>query len=152
MKLISFEGNQIITEFLRQGYFRLAAPVSLRVKTDAGLLAYEFSPGFVTDLRSGSNAINGIIPKWAANNRYNLAIICHDFNYTRMASGHCALSRKEADDLLRQMAVMSGELGSIRAGLMHSALRLFGSSAYDGENKAPYDGIEEFMSFRWHDK
>jgi hypothetical protein len=152
IKVRRFDGTQIITEFAGEDLWRLAATVHCVVCTDEGKLQYIMHPGFPTNMRSGSHIIDPIIPKFTKNNRYNLAILVHDFNYTCYKDGSPPVSRIVADQLLRQMAVMSGELGSFRAALMYRALRIGGGPAYNGQNEGPYKGAEEFMEFRWDAK
>jgi hypothetical protein len=152
LKLNSFKGSQIITEFAGVDLWRLKEVVSVEVKTSDGTLHYLMKPGFPTDMRSGSHAIDRLIPKFTKNNQYNLAILCHDFAYTKGKDGENLLSRELADILLRDMAVQSGELGSVRAAIMYRSVRMFGASAYECPNTGEYEGAGKFMEFRWGDK
>jgi DNA integrity scanning protein DisA with diadenylate cyclase activity len=106
-------------------------------------------PSFPTDMRSGSHAIDFIIPKFTGNNLYNLAILVHDFNYTRNRDGGHYLSRLLSDQLLREMARVSGELNVLQRALMYRAVRMFGGSAYEEENTGAYEGAGWLMEFRW---
>jgi len=150
LKVYDFTGTQILTEFAGVDLWRVKNPVNVVVYTSEGKLHYLIEPGFPTNMRSGSHCIDWLIPKFTGNNRYNLAILCHDFAYTKMKDGSNPLSRELADEILRQMVIISGELGSIRAGIMHKALRIGGASAYECENTGDYAGAENFMKFYWY--
>jgi len=148
LEVYNFVGSQIITEFAGQDLYLLKTHVSASVYTDEGVYVYNMEPGFPTNMRSGSHLIDWLIPKFTKNNRYNLALLCHDFAYTKLPSGENPVPRDIADEMLRQMCILSGELGSIRAGIMHKALRLGGASAYNCENKGDYANAGNYMSFR----
>jgi hypothetical protein len=152
IKVLQFTGSFISTIFAGEDLWRLSNTVNCVVTTDEGKLRYTMHSGFPTNMRSGSHVIDPLIPKFTGNNRYNLAILVHDFNYTCYKDGKPPVSRLVADQLLRQMAAISGELGSFRAALMYRALRIGGGSAYNGQNEGPYKGAEEFMEFRWDAK
>jgi len=149
----SFIGSSIKTEFAGPDLYRLKDHVYVEVRTNDGTLCYTMLPGFLTNMRSGSHCIDAIIPKFTGNNSYNLALLCHDFAYTRSSDGeHYIRDRKLADEILRQMVILSGELGKIRAAIMYRALRLFGEAAYESRNTGDYEGVERFMGFRWRNK
>jgi len=145
----SFIGTHILTEFAGVDLYRVKNDIAVDVFTSEGRLRYFIAPGFPTNMRSGSHCIDWLIPKFTKNNKYNLAILCHDFAYTRNRQGDHYLSRELADELLRQMCIISGELGSARAAIMHRALRIGGGSAYESENTGDYEGAENFINFRW---
>jgi len=147
IRVNDFWGYPIITEFAGVDLWRLSNPVYVEVFTNEGKLCYTMDMGFPTNMRSGSHLIDFIIPKFTANNKYNLALLCHDFAYTKLPDGTNPISRELADELLRQMVILSGELGAFRAWLMHKALRIGGSSAYECENKGEYAGAGELMRF-----
>jgi len=149
IRVRTFIGSQIATEFAGRDLWRLKEPVRVEVITSEGNLIYRMKPGFPTNMRSGSHLIDWLIPKFTSNNRYNLALLCHDFAYTKLPSGQNPISRELADELLRQMCILSGELGECRAAIMHRALRLCGSSAYNCENKGVYKDAGQYMSFEW---
>ncbi len=151
IKVNKFLGSLIKTNFAGSDLYRLAEPVYVEVSTSDGRLCYYMKPGFPTNMRSGSHAIDWLIPKFTSNNKYNLALLCHDFAYTKNKAGDNYISRELADELLRQMCILSGELGTIRAGIMHKALRLGGRSAYECQNTGEYAGAENFMNFLWRD-
>lgn len=149
MKVLEFSGSQIITEFAGEDLWRLKSRAECVVKTNEGVLRFTMRPGFPTNMRSGSHAIDWLIPKFTGNNLYNLAILVHDFNYTRNRFGEHYLSRLLSDQLLREMARLSGELNALQRALMYRFLRLFGNSAYEEENSGDYAGAEMRMDFRW---
>jgi len=149
IRVNDFTGSQIVTEFAGEDLYRLSYPVHAEVFTNEGRLVYDMAIGFPTNMRSGSHLIDFLIPKFTKNNRYNLALLCHDFAYTKLDSGQNPISRALADELLRQMVVFSGQLGSIRAGIMHLALRIGGASAYECENTGDYADAGALMKFEW---
>jgi len=152
IKVFDFIGSQIITEFAGVDLWRLKEQVAVSVYTSEGVLVYNMKPGFPTNMRSGSHLIDFIIPKFTRNNKYNLAILCHDFAYTKLPDGSNPISRKLADEILRQMVILSGELGWFRAAIMYGALRIGGGSAYSCENKGDYADAGNYMSFEWRAK
>jgi len=147
IEVYNFTGSPIITEFAGVDLWKLKEEVSVSVYTNEGILVYTMKSGFPTNMRSGSHLIDFIIPKFTKNNRYNLALLCHDFAYTKLPDGTNPISRELADELLRQMVILSGELGTFRAWLMHKALRVGGGSAYECENRDEYAGAGELMKF-----
>jgi len=149
IKVNSFTGSPIITEFAGVDLWRIKECVSVVVFTNEGKLVYTIKPEFPTNMRSGSHLIDCLIPKFTKNNQYNLALLCHDFAYTKLANGQNPISRQLADELLRQMCILSGELGTVRAAIMHRALRIGGRSAYEEENKGVYEGAGRYMRFDW---
>jgi hypothetical protein len=149
IKVEKFHGSVIKTEFAGKDLWRIADKAMCNVYTDEGVLKYTIYPGFPTNMRSGSHIIDPIIPKFTKNNAYNLAILIHDFNYTVYRNGTPPVSRLLADQILRQMAMLSGELGGFRAALMYRALRIGGGSAYSSQNTGDYEGAEKFMEFAW---
>jgi len=149
LKVSGFMGSKIVAEFAGVDLWRLSLPVYVEVATSEGKLLYYMKPGFPTDMRSGSHLIDRIIPKFSNNNEYNLALLCHDFAYTKNIRGENFLSRAIADELLRQMCIISGEIGKFRAAVMYGALRIGGKSAYECENKGKYENAGEYINFFW---
>jgi len=154
IKVSKFIGNEIETNFAgKNNFYRIAKDISAKVYLENdGCLEYHILKGFPTNMRSGSHIIDPIIPKFTGNNLYNLAILIHDFNYTKLSNGENPTSREMADEMLRQMVLLSGQLGRFRATLMYRALRIGGSSAYAGENKGDYANASKYMKFWWRDK
>lgn len=152
IKISKFLGSRIKTEFAGVDMYRLAEPVYVEVCTNEGKLLYWMAPGFPTNMRSGSHLIDFLIPKFTNNRMYNLALLCHDFAYTWNRLEEHYLSRELADELLRQMCILSGELGYMRASIMHKALRLGGGLAYNAPNTGIYKDAGQFMNFHWKDK
>ena len=153
MEVLEFSGSWIETKFAGEDLWRLAKRVDCAVKTKGeGVLRFTMHAGFPTNMRSGSHAIDFVIPKFNENNLYNLAILVHDFNYTRNKDGGHYLSRLLSDRLLREMTKLSGTLNALKRALMYRALRLFGNSAYESKNTGEYAGAESFMEFGWYDR
>jgi hypothetical protein len=156
LRVISFTGDLILARFVAQDVYELARWVELKVKTTEGVLWYDMMPGFRTNMRSGSHVIDPLIPKFTGNNRYNLALLGHDFNYNLLANGSNPVSRLVADRVLMQMAMQSGEIGWLKARAMYLAVRAFGGGAYESDNAADDGGLykdnAKFMRFRWDTK
>jgi len=152
MKVFRFNGSHIETAFAGPDLYRILRDVRVDVVTDEGTYKYTMRAGFLTDMRSGSHCIDSIIPKFTENNKYNLAILVHDFNYTKMSDGQHPVSKETADEMLRQMALLSGQIGSFKASLMKTAVKLFGGSAYEGKNDDRENRCQQFMHFRWEAK
>jgi len=152
LKVKDFTGDIIVTKFAGEDLYKVQNKVNAEVITNEGTLHYTIKPGFPTNMRSGSNAINWFIPKFTGNNKYNLAILCHDFAYTKLPNGNNPLSKEVADELLRQMVIMSGQLGSIKAAVMYQFVDKLGGSAYYSENTGDYADAGEYMAFEWGHK
>jgi len=155
IKVNYFTGSRIVTEFAGEDLYKLKEQVSVSVFTNEGKLCYTMLPGFPTNMRSGSHCIDWLIPKFTGNNKYNLALLCHDFAYTKLPNGENPLPREEADELLRQMVIMSGEFkifAEARAWAMWQAVDKFGGSAYESENTGDYAGAEYLMKFERQSK
>lgn len=152
IKVKEFTGNLISTHFAGEDLWKLSDDVEIWITTDEGDLHYSLRSGFPTNMRSGSHVIDFLIPKFTANNQYNLAILAHDAAYTKLSNGHNPISRALADDLLFQMTKLSKQINSAKAGIMYYALRLAAGSAYNCENEGPYKYAGNYMSFEWVNK
>ncbi|MCL2259805.1 MAG: hypothetical protein FWC15_00460 [Fibromonadales bacterium] len=152
MKVLKYTGSPIAVRFAGEGLWRLTEKADCAIHTVDGVLRYTLLPGFPTNMRSGSHVIDPIIPKFTDSNDYNWAIIVHDANYTKNCKGGHFLSRLLADQLLCEMARVSGTLNTIQRALMYRSLRMFGNSAYECENTGEYAGAEFYMSFTWDAK
>jgi len=149
IKVYDFTGTRITTDFAGKDLYVLTSELNVDVCTNEGVLHYTMKPGFLTNMRSGGHCIDWFIPKFTGNKLYNLAIICHDFAYTKLPSGENPISKALADELLRQMAIISGQLSRAKAYVMWKILDKFGDSAYESENTGDYAGIEKYMKFDW---
>jgi len=152
IKVKKFIGSQINTDFAGKDLYVLTSELDVDVFTDEGTLHYKMKPGFLTNMRSGGHCIDWFIPKFTGNKLYNLAIICHDFAYTKLPSGENPISKELADELLRQMVIMSGQLSRQKAYVMWKMLDKLGAPAYESENTGDYAGIEKYMEFKWEHK
>jgi hypothetical protein len=152
IKVRDFIGSQINTDFAGKDLYVLTSELRVDVFTDEGALHYTMKPGFLTNMRSGGHCIDWFIPKFTGNKLYNLAIICHDFAYTKLPSGQNPISKELADELLRQMVIMSGQLSRAKAYVMWKILDALGASSYESENTGDYAGIEKYMEFEWSHK
>jgi hypothetical protein len=128
-------------------------PWTCWVETDQGTLTYTALPGWVTDLRSGASILNAVMPKSFATAEGLAAILVHDLNYTEMSNGwHPINDFHAANDLLRQMLVMSDEVSKFQAWLAWRAVEWFGKSNYYElvtDPASPYFGNGKRMRFEW---
>jgi len=96
--------------------------------------------GFKTNLRSGTDLINGIIPKMGPET-LTCAYILHDALYT----DHF-FCRKTADEILIALMKWEGTIGAIKRSLISTTLSLFGGSAYNEKCTGVYEGNENHLS------
>jgi len=146
MKLIRIQhSGKPITDKIGYRLYKLTKPYHVKLVTDEGLLICSMLPGWITDYRSGCSIIDPIIP-WKGNDEYNAIVLAHDFFYSGW------ISKQLADDLLCQGMKLSGEIGSIRAGLVHFALDKFGEDHYydlKTQMQAPYQLNRHYEKFKW---
>lgn len=146
MKLIRIQHlGKPTTDKIGDRLYKLTKRYYVKLITDEGTLICTMFPGWVTDYRSGCSIIDPIIP-WKGNDQYNAIVLAHDFFYSGW------VSKKLADDLLCQGMKLSGEIGSIRAGLVHFALNKFGESHYYDLNtplQRPYQANRRYEKFIW---
>lgn len=127
-------------------YWKLTDGYAVNFVTDEGIYKLYFKAGWITDLRSGSDAINCIIPKWG-NDLFMATVLSHDL----MWSGH--LSRELSNDFLRQGMILSGEVGTLRASLAYYAVSKCGRYYnMDEELPEPYTINRLFEKITIEDK
>lgn len=127
-------------------YWKLTDDFAVNFVTDEGVYKLYLKAGWITDLRSGSDAINCIVPKWG-NEKYVSTVLFHDFCW----SGN--LSRELSNDFLRQGMVLSGEVGTLRASLAYYAVSKFGKYYnMDEELPEPYTINRMFEKLTIEDK
>lgn len=113
-------------------YWKLTDDYAVNFVTNEGVYKLYLKAGWITDLRSGGDVINGIVPKWG-NKLYMAVILFHDCCW----SGH--VSRELSNEFLRQGMVLSGEIGTLRASLAYYAVSSFGTYYnIDDELPEPY--------------
>lgn len=124
-------------------YYKLTKDFNIRLHTNEGILNAYMKAGWITDLRSGTDAINWFIPK-KGNDEYNAIILFHDFSW----SGH--ISRKLSNELLRQGIILSNTRGEYVANVVKFTVDHFGHY-YELEDKLPepYTVNREFEVFHW---
>lgn len=110
-------------------YWRSIKPWSVVVLTTESNYRADIAPGWVTDRRSGSSFLDFFIPK-KGNSLYQAGVNFHDFCY----SGH--LKRDIADEILRQVMVMSTEVSETTADVADYFVDEFGESHYYPLDKA----------------
>jgi hypothetical protein len=129
------------------GYWVLLSDFYATYHTDCGVYHLELLAGWITDLRSGSEWVDAIVPK-RGNDIYNAVIMFHDTMY----SGWCPKSI--ADEILRQGIIFSG-ISEWRANLAYKAVDLFGSSGYyflEDDMPEPYSHNRSFELLQYLDK
>lgn len=99
----------------------LTQPYHARAITDEGTWYLDLVPGWVTDERSGSDAINWMVPK-RGNRLYNAMIAFHDTSWSGW------LSRMLSNDLfIRQGFALSGQVSQRVSNLAGFAVDHFGT-------------------------
>lgn len=149
MRLLDIEVyDKMKLEPINTKLFRLADFYDADFVTDEGVWRLRNKAGWITDLRSGTSAINYIIPKWG-NEKYNATIALHDTAFSGW------MSFELANELLYQGMILSGQIGSFRAGLAKNMVSLFGRSGYRNmyeELPSPYTNVRQFESLKLWDK
>lgn len=116
--------------------FRLGSDLRVDFVTDEGIWRLHNRKDWLTDLRSGCDAINSIVPKWGTPT-YTAGILMHDTAFSGW------MSFELANDLLAQCMLLSKDVGRCRAWLTKTALNQFGYSHYsqmDMPLQPPYEG------------
>lgn len=137
--LLSIEPlHDLVLKPVTDVYWEAKTLMQCRFVTDEGVYLSTLKPGFISDLRSGCDLINPIIPKWG-NQKYTWCIVGgHDCSF------HGYLSFGLANDLfLRQGLALSGQIGQRRASLAAWTVDHLGESHYssmDDELEPPYEG------------
>lgn len=127
-------------------YWKLTDDFHVDFITDEGVWKLRNKAGWVTDLRSGCDAINIIAPKWG-NSEYTATVLMHDTAWSGW------MSRQLSNELLRQGMILSGEIGSFRGSLVYHAVQNFGHySNMDEILPEPYTINRLFESLRLYDK
>lgn len=129
---------------LAGGFWRLTSDFWVRLHTSEGVIDAKMKTGWVTDYRSGSSAVDVVVPK-KGNQAYNSIIMIHDLAY----SGH--LTKNLADELLRQGMILAG-IASWRARLAFMAVQAFGRGGYyylTDDMPEPYTDNRALESLKW---
>ena len=111
-------------------YWRLQTFYHALFYTSEGVYDLKLYPGWITDKRSGSNAINFIVPKDGCE-EYNACVFAHDTAYSGF------ISKLLADALFVQQGFyVSKEVSKPIANIAHTTVRIFGNS-YDLNDEMP---------------
>ena len=118
------------------------------VETDEGNLVFKFMPGFVTNFRSGGRLVDGFVDQ-IGDEKKALCYLVHDAMYTPCSrlNGEHPVSRALADDVLRAGLVWAG-MSKIKAAIVYSSVRVFGSSAFEDDDELTESNSSRF-SFEW---
>ena len=124
-------------------YKELLAPYRVVLYTDEGILQGDMSIGWVTDLRSGTNAINWFVPK-KGNAKYNGIILFHDLSWSGW------ISRALSNELLCQGIILSGERVEHIANIVKVTVDHIGHYyELDDVLPAPYTNNRLLESLQW---
>ena len=132
-------------EPLDSKYWKLTSDLHVDFITDEGTWKLRNKAGWITDLRSGCDAINIIAPRWG-NDIYTVVVLFHDCAWSGW------VSRQLSNEILRQGMILSGEIGRFRASLVYHAVQNFGTYYnMDDALPEPYTVNRCFESLRLHD-
>lgn len=130
--------NDLILKPVTDKLWQATSLMQCRFVTDEGVYLSTLKPGFLSDLRSGCDLINYVLPKWG-NQQYTWCVVGgHDVSFHGWLSFHLA-----NDMFLRQGMALSGQVGQWRANLACNMVEKFGGSHYssmDDEIEPPYEG------------
>lgn len=133
-------------EPLDSKFWKLTADFHVDFVTNEGVWKLRNKANWLTDLRSGCDAINIIAPKWG-NPVYTATVLMHDTAWSGW------MSRQLSNELLRQGMILSGEIGSFRGTLVYHAVQSFGHySNMDEPLPEPYTINRLFESLILCDK
>lgn len=111
-----------------KGYWRLSQDSRIILHTNEGDISAALYKGWVTDKRSGSDAINVFVPKWEGPlSSYSAIVAFHDFSWSGW------ISRALSDELLRQGMILSGIVSERRAAVVKFVVDHFGHYYYLSE-------------------
>ena len=103
------------------GYWRLSQDSDIFLHTNEGTIRASLYKGWVTDKRSGSDAINWFVPKWdGPRSIYSAIVAFHDSAWSGW------ISRELSDELLRQGMILSGLVSERRAAVVKFTVDHFG--------------------------
>ena len=140
MKILNVYGQEPVVTIVNDRDIKFAQRCYIDVITDEGCLSYDISPGFITNGRSGTGLIDGLIPHFG-NKSILTAWILHDINYYEF------ISKDLADEVLRQMLIKAG-MNRFKASLVKKSVQWFGSNAYGLNTKEELD-MSKLIHFKW---
>jgi hypothetical protein len=125
MKLLSIKLlNDILLTPQAHGLMKLGADFRCDFITDDGVYRLKLRKGWITDLRSGSDIINGMVPKWGSP-QYTACVLAHDASFSGW------LSFDLANELfLEQGMPLSGDISSKMGVMACEAVNHFGRGHY----------------------
>ena len=134
---------------IKERYFELAKRLEVAIYTDDGVYRYTVEKGFNTNLRSGSNVIDCIVPH-VGNQMIAVAYLVHDVGYNVSEAGQHLVSKEFADKLLEAMLVYAG-VSKVKAKIVKKSVQWFGQSAYDEYDEVCAHNQGKYW-FRWDSK
>ena len=120
-------------------FWRLETFYHARFYTSEGVYDLTLLPGWITDKRSGSNAINWLVPK-DGNEEYNACIFAHDTAYSGF------ISKALADAIfIQQGMTVSKEVSEFISELAYVAVTAVGKAySLNDEMPDPYTNNRTF--------
>lgn len=128
--------------------FKLGSEYRVDFITNEGTWRLHNKKDWLTDLRSGSDAINPIVAKWGTP-IYTAGILMHDTAFSGW------MSFELANEMLAQTMILSKDVGRCRAWLAETTLNQFGYSHYsqmDMPLPPPYEHNRKYESLTLVDK
>lgn len=120
MKLVDFYNSALQYKKINNTEAILTKDLAVILHCIEKDIVLRISEGFIWNGNSGSFPY-----RYSADNeRYNVAILCHDVFYHGIG-----ISKSDADDILRGCLRESG-YNRLMAGLIHKAVQLFGNKAF----------------------
>lgn len=145
------EDTEVSVIPLGNRYYSLYKPYVIRVYTDEGVFSFAFKEKFITNYRSGGKLVDFFIDQ-IGNAKTQIAYLLHDACYTPcfMLDGEHPLSKNLADELLEAMLIFAG-MSSWKASLVHTSVKLFGTSAYEDDDELT-ERNSKLFTFLWSDE
>lgn len=144
MKLIEIKPlNEIELTPIDDKLFKLGSDFNCKFITDEGVYHLHLKKGWITDLRSGSDIINYLVPKWG-NPLYTACVLGHDCSFSGWISFDLA-----NDLFLKQGMAISEEISTTLASIACEMVGKFGRSHYydfDTILPEPYTNNKELES------
>lgn len=141
--------DSLVVNPLGDRYYKLAQETEVVVHTDDGDFFYNFSPGFVTNFRSGGLFVDRFVDQIGSSVNVQVCWLCHDAAYTPCQACNMKhpISKQLADELLAAMLKFSG-MGKFKAELVYYSVKWFGLSAYEDDDELT-ESNSKLFTFAW---
>jgi hypothetical protein len=141
MKLVCVSSNDINVSLIKERYFQLISPVTIKYTLDGeGVIHCNVKEGFEFDFRSGPKILDYLIPHFN-DSIYNAIILGHD------AMAWTDFSFDTTNELFKQGLLLCDRIKMPVANLAYSAVSAFKAwhAQYNGQ-------ISDLVEVRWSDK